>query len=132
MGAVVGACVGTMQSLVFRRHLSGPAQWIAVNAVAWGLAAPMEFIGGFFLSIAVLAVLGGVSQWLVLRGQLSRSGWWVAANVVAWSAFLGIVAATSTVGNPALGLGVGFAVVGAITGVTLVWMLRMDYAAEHV
>ena len=73
-----------------------------------------------------------MSQWLVLRGQLSRSGWGVAANVVVWSAFLGIVAATSTVGNPALGLGVGFAVVDAITGVTLVWMLRMDYAAEHV
>lgn len=85
----------------------------------------MELVGGFLLSIAVLAVLAGILQWLVLRGQVSRSGWWVVANMVAWAVFLGLVGALSPLTHPAVGLGVGFAFVGAITGLALVWMLRV-------
>ena len=86
----------------------------------------MELVGGFFLSIAVLAVLIGVLQWLVLRGQVSGSGWWVLANLVAWSVFLGLVGALGQLTHPAVGLGVGFTFVGAITGAALVWLLRAE------
>ena len=126
MGAVVGGLVGTLQCFVFRRRLSRPGAWVAASIVAWGVGAAMELVGGFLLSIAVLAVLIGVLQSLVLRGQVSGSGWWVLANLVAWSVFLGLVGAMSQFTHPAVGLGVGFAFVGAITGVALVWLLRAE------
>lgn len=125
MGAVVGGCVGTLQWLVLRRRVSRSGWWVAASIVAWGVGAAMELVGGFFLSIAVLAVLAGVSQWLVLREHVSRSGWWVVANIVAWSVFLGLVGAMSQLANPAVGLGVGFAFVGGITGIALDWLLRV-------
>ena len=126
MGAVAGGCVATLQCSVLRRHVSRSVGWVAASMVAWGVGAAAELVGGFPLSIAVLAVLAGTLQWLVLRGQVSRGGWWVVVNIVAWSVFLGLVEAMSQLANPAVGIGVGFAFVGAITGLAFVWMLRAE------
>ena len=128
MGAVVGATVGALQLLVLRRRVSRLPAWMAASIIAWGIGAAMELVGGFALSIAVLAVLAGVLQWLVLRGQVSRSSWWLLASIVAWSVFLGVVAVMSKLAHTAVGIGMGFAFVGGITGVALVWMLRQSPA----
>ena len=126
MGSVVGGTVGTLQWLVLRRRGIRSAWWVAASIIAWGVGAPAELIGGLTLSIAALAVLAGVLQGLALRGVVPRSHWWFPANLVAWSVFLGVVRLTSQMSSPAVGLGVGFALVGAITGMAMVWMLRVE------
>jgi hypothetical protein len=131
MGAVVGGAVGTLQWLVLRRHGTRAAWWVAASAIAWGIAAPAELLGGLTLSIATLAVLAGVLQGFALRGLVSRSLWWLLANIVAWSVFLGVVRVTSQLSNPGVGIGTGFALVSAITGISMVWMLRREPIRER-
>lgn len=124
MGAVAGGTVGTMQWLVLRRTGTRSPWWAAAGMVAWGVGAPAELIGGLPLSIAVLALLAGVLQSLALRGALARSYRWLPASLVAWAVFLGLVRLTSQMPSPAVGIGVGFTLVGAITGAAMVWMLQ--------
>ncbi|MEX2181615.1 MAG: hypothetical protein WD771_06195 [Gemmatimonadaceae bacterium] len=89
----------------------------------------MELVGGLMLSIAVLAVLAGTLQGLAIRGVIPRSFWWLPVNIAAWSVFLGVVRLTSQLSNPGVGIGVGFALVCAITGMAMVWMLRAAYSS---
>jgi hypothetical protein len=130
MGAVVGGTIGTLQWLALRRHGTRSPWWVAASIIAWGAGAPAELIGGLTLSIAVLAVLAGILQGLALRDVVPRSHWWwFPANLVAWSVFLGIVRLTSQLPSPAVGIGVGFTLVAAITGMAMVWMLRVAPAS---
>jgi len=84
----------------------------------------------------VLGPLLGVPQWLVLRRHLSRAGWWVPANALAW--MLGMVVIFVGTGFiPAQGITLPVAlvlllfvvaagaVVGAVHGLVLIWLLHM-------
>lgn len=124
MGAVAGGSVGTLQWLALRRRGIRAPWWVAASMLAWGVGAPAEYVGGLTLAIAVLAVLAGILQSLALRGVVPRSHWWFAANVVAWAVFLGTVQLTSQLPSPAMGIGVGFALVAVITGLAMMWLLR--------
>lgn len=129
MGAVVGGTVGMLQWLVLRRRGIRSTWWIAAGIFTWGVGAPAELIGGLTLSVATLAVLAGILQGLALRGVVPHSHWWFPANIVAWSVFLGVVWLTSQAPNPAVGIGVGFTLVAAITGMAMRWMLRAGPAS---
>lgn len=95
------------------------------DLLTYTLAAGMSFVLGAIL---------GAPQWWVLLRHLPRAGWWIPANMVAWAVgmpaiFLGMSLA------PEAGVTVGFvltllgtlavagALVGAIHGVVLVWLL---------
>lgn len=84
----------------------------------------------------VLGPLLGVPQWLVLRRHLSRAGWWVPANALAW--MLGMVVIFVGTGFiPVQGITLpaalvlllfvvaAGAVVGAVHGLVLIWLLHM-------
>jgi len=96
------------------------------GAVVYGLA---------FLMGSTLGPVLGFAQWLTLRGFVRRALLWMPANALAWAfgmvvIFAGIDAATSggfapsTVVILALTLTYAGAVVGAIHGLALVWLLR--------
>jgi len=96
------------------------------NAVVLGLA--------FCMGLVLGPVLGFV-QWLVLRRFVSHAALWMPANGVAWAfgmvvIFTGIDPAISggfgflSVAIVALTLACAGAVVGAIHGLALVWLLR--------
>jgi hypothetical protein len=124
-GAAVGASVGTMQWLVLRRQVPRAGWWVLDTTLGMGVGFALvramtptlsTVVGGGpvygLMNGALVGTLVGALQWLVLRWQISRAGWWVLAS--------------------ALGLAVGFALgqvagqlVGvAMTGITLVWLLR--------
>lgn len=151
-GVVEGAVLGYAQWRVLRRTLAAISAraWVLPTALAAGVAyllgmAPNtlgDLGAGFPLVIAawVLVYLPllasiGLAQWTVLRHRLPRAGWWVPANAVAWLAGLpltivgiGLVPdGSSTAAYIAAGVASGWlmaAVVGAITGLALVRMLR--------
>ncbi|PSB28449.1 hypothetical protein [Stenomitos frigidus] len=77
----------------------------------------------------------GLAQWLVLREHIRRAGWWIFANAIAWAFGLLVAYAGTTfmtidrfnlataLAAAATGLTVG-AVVGGITGIALLWLLK--------
>jgi hypothetical protein len=95
-----------------------------------------NLLKGVFLLGAWVGGVLGCAQWFVLRSHIHQGILWIGANALAWA--LGLVVAFLMLGmihpsdyfsletalaGTATGLTMG-AVVGAITGVTLIWLLR--------
>ena len=117
-----------------------PSTLMATNTAAAAAAPPPEMSDVVMYGLAALmgAVLGpilGLPQWLVLRRHVQKAGWWVLANAAAWA--LGMpVAFVGASSVPPGGFGLGIvvigivtgasagAVVGAVHGLALVWLLQ--------
>lgn len=95
----------------------------------------------FFLGMWVGAVLG-MAQWLVLKPHVHKGIWWVVANAVAWG--LGLLVALMgatlaklgefTIETALIQIATGATtgvVVGAITGIVLVWLLKPRLLRHH-
>ena len=138
-GIGLGIGVGLLQWLVLRRRVSGVGWWVLASAagsygiiqagfngyneIVWmSVDSPFGWAGVVALSGAVVGTL----QWFVLRGQVSRAGWWVLASTLGWG--LGMAAAIALswgVGaNDFVAVALTGAVLGAVTGGVLVWLLR--------
>lgn len=78
----------------------------------------------------------GLAQWFILRTRLRRAAWWIPANALAWA--IGILVSFLGVGmiapaqewslrrvltEAATGMLSG-AVIGALTGIVLIWLLK--------
>ena len=97
------------------------------DAVVFGLA----FVMGL-----VLGPVLGFAQWLALRRFVARTGLWMPANALAWA--LGMVMTLVASSIPAKSFGAGTvvllavtlsgagAVVGAVHGLALVWLVRLS------
>jgi hypothetical protein len=136
---LLGLGVGVLQWLVLRKRVSRAGWWVLASAaggtllfqnVFEGIYWSLEGFGALLSWIGVVALGGAVTgtlQWLVLRGQVSRAGWWILASTVGW------VLSAIVTGSIPWGVddGSGFAalvvigaVMGALTGAALVWLLR--------
>jgi hypothetical protein len=102
------------------------------DLVIYALAAVMGLVAGAIL---------GMPQWLALRRHLPKASWWVLANALAW--MLGMVVVfLGTSFIPAEGITwpvalllllfvvAASAVVGAVHGLVLIWLLRQRAAAH--
>lgn len=121
-------------------------RWVFANAVgeALGLgrtaligAAIVSSLGEGTSALATLALgpVLGFAQWLVLRRFVSHAALWMPANALAWAFGMAVIFASI---DPAISGGFGLlsvvilgltlacagAVVGAIHGLALVWLLR--------
>jgi hypothetical protein len=95
----------------------------------------MVVLGLAFLMGLVLGPVLGFAQWLVLRRFVSHAALWMPANALAWAFGMAVIFASI---DPAISGGFGLlsvvilgltlacagAVVGAIHGLALVWLLR--------
>jgi len=144
-GAVMlGGVPGGLQGLILRRQLSGAGWWVAASAGGWtaGWMVSLALIQrevpepvSWDVLLAVVAVLGGGLQWLVLRRHVLQAGWWVVASAVGWTLGLAVifgvlaaagaqvVAAAPVAWALLIGTLTG-AVVGAVTGTLLLWLVR--------
>jgi hypothetical protein len=146
--ALFGAVGGFMQWLVLRRQIAAAGWWVLASTLGFAIA-PIAAIAGVMAMSQVMSldgnpmaapillgvlfgVLSAIMPWLVLRRQLARAGWWVPAHLLGSlvGGAMGIVAfhAVSLIGFyqfdwAAAGAMFG-AGLGAITGITLVWLLR--------
>jgi hypothetical protein len=101
--------------VIFQAENIGYSEWLRLSTL---------------LRYAVVAALGGavrgILQWLVLRGKVSRAGWWVLASTVGWALGMTVsrVIPWGDDSDVLLPMVVTGAVMGAVTGGALVWLLR--------
>ena len=120
---VLGTLIGGMQWLVLRHQVSWGSWWVAAKIAGWAVGALVNLPFGLAAGWIVGLVVAGMFQWLILRRQLSRASWWLFASFVAWGAGVGISLALPRCPGACSGAVFGV-VVGAMTGVALVWLLR--------
>ena len=104
---VWAAGIGTMQSLILRRHLGGVRWWPLTTIAGWSIAGalsgvlpftaavtgrgidigPLGFVAVAAVTVLAMGFLPGVFQWLILRHQVDRPGRWV------WTSAVGIALA---------------------------------------
>ncbi len=120
---VLGASIGGMQWLVLRHRVSWGGWWVVANIAGWTVGALVNLPFGLAVGWVVGLFIAGVMQWLVLRRHVSRAIWWLLGSFVAWAAGVGVSLALPWCTGPCSGAVFGI-VVGAITGVVLVWLLR--------
>lgn len=112
-GAII---TGAGQWLLIRKYLPKAWRWLlaSVGAAAFTLAlgiAPVPHA----VAVAVFGLIAGTAQWLVIRNLSSRAIWWIPVSTIAW---LATIPYGDIAGPP------GWAIYTAITGGTLVWLLR--------
>jgi hypothetical protein len=137
-GAVIGTAIGIGQWLVLRGRIKRAGWWILASIIGFGIGkAVVDAFGqdvsgpvGFGLGGAVIGASLGVAQWFVLHRHVAQAERWVPASVVAWAVggvFIGVAehAAGGPTGTAYLIGAAGAAVAGVITGLSLVWLLRL-------
>ena len=148
-GAALGSVVGLMQWVVLRRQISKAGWWVLASAtglavsIGAGTAVAALIDGSFGLGdLAVLCIwtavfalggaLIGVLQQHILRQQVSRASWWVLASALGWalsifvagSFLVGRTMPDVTIARQVGAVFVGGAVLGLVTLVAMVWLLR--------
>jgi len=150
LGVGLGFMVGLMQWFVLRGYIPRAGLWVLLStvgfAVAMGCAAAVTSFGysegsdelgdfawvlGWTVIVALGGAVTGTLQWFVLRREVSRAGWWVLADTVGWGLSMAVAGAILSeckcAYSPGGALGLlfgGGALLGAITGAALVWLLR--------
>jgi hypothetical protein len=133
LATALGACVAWTLGMIPSTLLFTGAD---SGAAAPGeMSDPMIYTLAAAMGIALGAILGA-AQWLALRRHLPKAGWWIPANALAW--MLGMVVVfLGTSFIPAEGITVPVAlilllfvvaagaVVGAVHGLVLIWLLRL-------
>jgi hypothetical protein len=128
-GIGVGICI--MQWFVLEKHISRAGWWVLVTATTWIMALAYNGVGNEVIGPYSFGVLTGILQWLSLRRHVSRAGLWVLTSAVGWAlGFTSVEGALEGVGESAFAIGFVLAIVSlvssAITGGTLVWLLRQS------
>lgn len=142
---VLGLVGGFMQWLVLRHRIGRVGWWVPASGfgfpialvVADGVGRRVEIATPILMGV-LFGVLSGILPWLVLRRQVARAGWWVPAHLLGSlvGGAMGIIAfhVMGLIGFyqfPWTAAGAMFgAGLGAITGITLVWMLRLSFSEE--
>ena len=134
--AAGGMLAGVLQWLVLKRYLAQPGSWMTatigavaiVGVVVFGLGAVNADMG-WVTGVGLFGMVIGTLHWRILRHLVARSIWWVAASTVGWvmggigGGLLGLVLVWEG-GSTLLSWAMLGAVYGAVTGATLVWLLR--------
>ena len=125
--ALAWGLVGLLQWLVLRPHLTQSERWLLASAVAAALTGALNLVVA--TEMVVLGGVVGILQWLVLRRHVPRAGVWVLMSVL--GVRLGGIAGAAVAGVAGMfgDIAVGWAVYGAITGASLVWLLRQRAAS---
>jgi hypothetical protein len=149
VGVGMGAGIGLMQGRAIRSVLHRVAPWfwscvvgLGLPFLAWDIAkaARWDFPYSLYISVALGGLIVGIWQAFLLRSHLHSTGWWVVASVVGWNLAAGTAAIADGLSRSrslrglwgALAyLGIiagGGLILGLVTGITLVWLLRQKPA----
>lgn len=139
-GLVIGSAIGVAQALVVRKRIAPAIPWVVVSIIGFGAGkffadAVEQALPGLVavaLGGAIIGLLVGVTQAVVLRNRFTRAWWWIAANAVGWAVGWTVIGlASGSVDSIAMTYvvgAVGAAVVGVVTAIALIWLIRYPAA----
>ncbi|MEO0867509.1 MAG: sugar transferase [Cyanobacteria bacterium J06642_11] len=127
IGAVVAWSLGIIPSLI--GNLGEPTTGDEAIAVSDGAVFLLASLMG-----ASLGLVLALPQWRILRRHVDRAGWWIPANAIAWACGMPVVfwlaghvaedvTWRSGVAIALIALATTGAIVGAIHGAALLWLL---------
>jgi hypothetical protein len=144
---LVATLPGFLHWLILRQWFPRAGWWVLASgagtllgylAMGWGLGVADTQGETTFarfavpVSMVVAGAVVGTLQWLVLRQWTKRAGWWVLASSISWVAaeyaYLKLTRANE--GHLLLGGAVSGSISGAITGLSLVGLMRKTRKAE--
>lgn len=141
-GAVIGVFAGIAQWLVLYRRVAWARWWAFASFIGWlaGLMLGPGVSSGInvLLSLAgsearvtyapagwaVFGTAMGTAQWYLLRWHVHRAGWWVLVSSVAWTCGFAVAVPLSEVIGRVTGSALAGMIVGTISGVPMIWLLR--------
>ena len=140
---VVAAVVSLMQWLALRRVVQRAGFWVLASIIGFTISSSIhgvvchvygypDDLGPLGAQVWTLffilgGTLTGLLQQRILRHQVRRSGWWVPASAAGWGLVVigfGIVSKILGVRLQVVGLIASSGLLGIVTGVTLIWLLR--------
>ena len=139
----IATVVGLMQWLALRRIVRRAGFWVLAIIIGFTISSsihgvvchvygypddlgPLGALGWAAASV-VGGALAGLLQQRILRHRVCHSAWWVPASAAGWGLCdigFGIVSKILGVRLLVVGLIVSSALLGIVTGVTLIWLLR--------
>lgn len=128
LGFVPGMTIAVMQRWLVQHNFGLVLHgWLPVSAIGWllgGLSLNVSFTGGIDQSIAlaVLFLLPALLQWLILRRYVRQAWLWMLAGVV--SAMVFNISSVNQDFATWQGMLSATGLQGAITGLSLLWMMR--------
>ncbi len=140
-GIFVGGGLGLGQQIVLRFPTGWGRNWALVSAllaaILWAIAFPviiaadqsMRSLNGLAIVVSFGLALG-IGQWLVLRNHLPQASRWLLVTSASLALGLGASLALDGEGRELLTFAVGGLLVGALTGLGMVWMVRDSVSAD--
>ena len=136
-GLILGFFIGIAQIFALRGRIGSLGWWFLASTIGFAagkaagdaLTQSIPGIFGAVLDGAIIGVVLGLVEWLIVRKYSTQAGWWVLATAIAWAVGWGIIstvddAAGKPVATSYLIGGIGAAIAGVITGISLVLLLR--------
>lgn len=133
VGIGMGAGIGFLQARILGAIVDSPRRWLwssivgmGIPFVAWDVAAwlGISVPNGLLIVALVGALLVGALQAILLRPLGERAVWWIPASVAGW----GLPVVLLTLDNvgllPLVGILLGGPILGAVTGIALVWISK--------
>lgn len=138
VGLVIGGAVGFAQWFILKKTFKVNGWWIVASAIGFGLPIILvviwfEMLGhesglieNEILNRVLIGALGGMLvgllQIIILKPLSNKALWWIVINILAW----GISSGLTGIGpvNGMLFSLLGGVVLGAITGVGILWLLK--------
>jgi len=117
---MAGAIISALQWATLYQRIHKASRWFIYSSAGWVIGYTL-FV---FLSAANATILSGlaiglcvgIAQWILLRREVYWSGWWIVISIMAWTTGLNFIPGLLTSG----------ALPGAITGFTLIILLRFS------
>jgi hypothetical protein len=135
-GLVIGSAMGIAQGLVLRRRIAPLVPWVVASIIGFAIgkfvadavAPALPDMAATVVGGMIIGLSAGIAQSLVFRSRYSPAWWWVAANVAAWAVGWSLISLAdgSDMSLAMLYLvgALGAAVIGVITGIALLALLR--------
>lgn len=136
---VFGLCLGAVVGYVPRRYAPNPitasGRWVLSTTIGMGMPFVVVVIAheiwsgiplGSLLVVTVGGLMTGLLQLPNMRLHSRKSGWWVLASTVGWG--LSWLAVDLVLG---VGLVLGGAILGAVSGGAMVWLLQRPPSTEQ-
>ena len=146
VGLCIGAAVGYAQWSVLRKQITVSGWWGLACAIGLGVPfvagvildevgfEPPDLPASAILGRVIVGIIGGLLSGLLqmrlLKPHFARAGWWILASSMGW----GMCWLASSIPGPSialLGLIMGGGLLGAVTGVGLLWMASPPMQKQH-